>query len=342
MWTGSDVFVANSLVDMYVKCGSIKDAWRVFNKMASRDVVSWTAMILGHVQSGQGQKGLELFQQMQQEGVRPDSLTIVAVLNACPSVVTLEEGRCVHQQIIEHGWDSDVFVANSLIDMYAKCGSMEDAWRVFNKMPSRDVVTWTTILGGCAMHGHGKEALKLFEQMCKEGVQPDDITFVCLLSACRHTGLVDEGMHSFALMSTVYGISTKLEHYTCMVDLLGRAGHLQKAENMVMAMPCKPHMAAWMALLGACRIHGNMEIAECVAKRIMEMEPKNAAGYVLLSNIYTAAGSRRLCENVVQQRKGKGAKKQLGHTWIEVNNEVHAFVVEDQDHPQMIESHAEL
>ncbi len=127
----SDVFVANSLVDMYVKCGSIKDAWRVFNKMASQDVVSWTAMILEHVQSGQGQKGLELFQQMQQEGVQPDSLTIVAVLNACACVVKFEEGRCVHKQIIEHGWDSDVFVANSLIDMYARCGSMEDAWRVF-------------------------------------------------------------------------------------------------------------------------------------------------------------------------------------------------------------------
>jgi hypothetical protein len=177
------------------------------------------------------------------------------------------------------------------------------------------------------MHGHGKEALKHFEQMCKEGVQPDDITFVCLLSACSHTGLVDEGMHSFALMSTVYGISTKLEHDTCMVDLLGRAGQLQKAENMVVAMPCKPHMAAWMALVGACRIQGNMEMAECVAKRIIEMEPQNAAGYVLLSNIYTAAGNRHLCENVERQRKGKGAKKQLGHTWIEVNNEVHAFVV---------------
>ncbi len=338
----SDVFVANSLVDMYVKCGSIEDAWRVFNKMSSRDVITWTAMILGHVQSGQGKKGLELFRQMQQEGVRPDSVTIVAVLNACASVVALEEGRSVHQQIVEHGWDSEIFVMNSLIDMYAKCGSMEDAWRVFSKMPSRDVVTWTVILGGCAMHGHGKEALKLFEWMCEEGVQPDDVTFVCLLSACSHAGLVDEGMHCFAIMSTVYGISTKLEHYTCMVDLLGRAGHLQKAENMVMAMPCKPHVAAWMALLSACRIHGNVEMAERVAKRFLEMEPENAAGYVLLSNIYATVGSRHLCENVKHQRQEKGAKKQPVCTWIEVNNEVHTFVVDDQDRPQMIKIQAEL
>ncbi|CAM6049373.1 unnamed protein product [Sphagnum compactum] len=369
--------------DLYAKCGSIEDAWRVFNKMPSRnvvtwnamvlghvkcgqgqkalelfrqmqqegsvfnkmqsrDVVTWTAMILGHVKCGEGQKALELFRQMQQEGVRPDPVTFVGVLNACASVVALEEGRCVHQQIVEYGWDSDVFVVNSLVDMYAKCGSIEDAWRVFNRMPSQDVVTWNAILGGCAMHGHGKEALKYFERMCEEGVQPDDITFICLLSACSHAGLVDEGVHCFALMSIVYGISTKLEHYTCMVDLLSRAGHLQEAEKMVMAMPRKPQVAALMALLGACRIHGNMEMAERVAKQILEMEPENATGYVLLSNIYAAAGDRHLCENVERQRKEKGAKKEPGRTWIEVNNEVHMFVVEDRGHPQMIEIHAEL
>jgi pentatricopeptide repeat protein len=338
----SDVFLGSSLVDMYAKCGSMEDAQSVFNKMQSRDVVTWTAMILGHVKCGKGQKALELFRQMQQEGVRPDPVTFVGVLNACASLVALEEGRCVHQQIVEYGWDSDVFVVNSLVDMYAKCGSIEDAWRVFNRMPSRDVVTWNAILGGCAMHGHGKEALKHFERMCEEGVQPDDITFICLLSACSHAGLVDEGVRCFALMSTVYGISTKLEHYTCMVDLLSRAGHLQEAENMVMAMPCKPQVAALMALLSASRIHGNMEMAERVAKQILEMEPENATGYVLLSNICAAAGNRHLCENVERQRKEKGAKKEPGRTWIEVNNEVHMFVVEDQDHPQMIEIHAEL
>jgi pentatricopeptide repeat protein len=155
----SDVFVGSSLVDMYAKCGSIEDAWRVFNKMPSRDVVTWTAMILGHVKCQQGQKALELFRQMQWEGVWPNSVTFVGVLNACASVVALEEGRCAHEQIIERGWDSDVFVGSSLVDMYAKCGSMEDAWKMFNKMRSRDVVTWTAILGGCAMHGHGKDAL---------------------------------------------------------------------------------------------------------------------------------------------------------------------------------------
>jgi pentatricopeptide repeat protein len=204
------------------------------------------------------------------------------------------------------------------------------------------VVTWTVILGGCAIHGHGKKALKHFERMCEECVQPNDVTFVCLLSACSHEGLVDEGMWCYASMVTEYMISAKSEHYTCKFNLLGHASHLQEAENMVMAMPCEPHVSAWRALLSACRIHDNVEMAERVAKKILELEPDNAAGYVLLPNIYAAAGNRHLCENVEQQRKEKGVKKQPGCTWIEVNNEVHTFVVDDQDHAQMIEIHAEL
>ncbi len=198
--------------------------------------------------------------------------------------------------------ESDVFVGRSLVNMYAKCGSMEDAWRVFNKMPSRTVVTWNAILGGCAMNGHGKEALKYFEQMCAEGVQPDDTTFICLLSPCRHAGLVDEGMHCYPSMVTDYMVSAMFEYYTCMVDLLGHAGYLQEVENMVMAMCWKPHVGAWMALLGACRIHGNVEMAERVARRILEMEPDNVADYGLPSNIYAAGGNRHLCENVKLER----------------------------------------
>jgi len=160
----SNVFVESSLVDMYAKCGSLEDAWIVFNKMPVRNVVTWTSMILGHVQCGQGQKALGLFQEMKQEGVDPNFVTFVGVLNACASVFALEEGRCVHQEVIQSDLELDVFVRSSLVDVYAKCG-IDDAWRVLNKMPFRNVVTWNTIHGGCAMHGHGKEALKYFEQM---------------------------------------------------------------------------------------------------------------------------------------------------------------------------------
>ncbi len=194
---------------------------------------------------------------------------------------------------------------------------MEEAWRVFIKMPFRDVVTWNAILGGCAIHGHSKEILHHFEQMCEEGVLPDDITFVYLLSACNHAGLVDEDMHCHASMIMVYTISANLEHYTCMFKLLDHDGHLQEPENMIKAIPHKPDMAVWTTLIGAYRI--------------LELEPKNVSGYVLLSNIYAAAGTRHVCENVEQQRKERGVKK--GHTWIELNNEgAYEIVVDDQRH----------
>ncbi|CAM6018630.1 unnamed protein product, partial [Sphagnum balticum] len=289
--------------------------------MPSRNVVSWNAMILGNVKCGQGQKALELFQQMQPEGVPPDPVTFVGILNACASLQALEEGRHTHEQIIQNGCESNVFVGSSLvdmyakcgsmeeawrvfnklpscdvvswtaislIDMYAKCGSMEDAWRVFNRMPSRDVVTWTAMLNGFSMHGHGGEAIAHFEQMCEESIEINNITFVCLLSACSHAGLVYEGLCYFDSMNLVYRICPTVEHYTCMVDILGRAGYLHEAEDMIKTMTGEPSIAVWMALLGACRIHGDTEVGECIAKRVLEIDPGNFAGYVLLSNIYAA------------------------------------------------------
>jgi pentatricopeptide repeat protein len=338
----SDVFVENSFVDMYAKCGSMEDAWRVFCDMPLHDVVSWTAMILGYANCGQGEKALQLFQQMQQEGVQPNPVTFLGVLNACSSTVALEEGRRAHQQIIQCGCDSNVFVGNSLVDMYAKCGSMNDAYRVFQNMRSRDVVSWTALLRGFAMHGHAKEAIAHFEQMCGEGVEPDNVTFVCLLSACSHAGFVDEGLCFFESMGSVYNISARAAHYSCVVDLLGRAGHLCEAHDQIKTMSCEASASVWMALLGACRIHGNMDMGKYVAKQVLEVDPENAGGYVLLSNIYAAAGKWDLSENVQQLRKERGVKKHPGRTWIEVNNEVHSFVVNDQAHPQMIEIHAEL
>jgi len=264
----ADVKVSNSLIDMYAKCGSIEDAWRVFTKMVTHNVISWNAIILGYLKCGQGTKALELYQQMQSEGVQPDPVTFVGVLNACASVSALEEGRCIHKQIISSDCKFDVFVACSLIDMYSKCGSIEDAQRVFNKLPTRNLVSWNAMLGGYAMHGHAKEALEHFQQMCQEGVEVDKVTFVSLLSACSHVGLVDEGLCYFESMGSVYRISAIAEHYACMVDLLGRAGQLQEAENLIDMMSFKPSAFVWKALLGACRIHGNVEMGERIAECI--------------------------------------------------------------------------
>ncbi len=286
----SHVYVGNSLVDMYVKCGSMEDAWRLFNKMPIRTVVAWSALILGHVKCGQGEKALELFRQMQLEGVEPDPVTFVGVLNACASVAALEEGRRVEEQIIQSCCEYDVFVGNSLVNMYSKCGSIDDAFRVFNELPSRDIVSWNAMLGGYAMHGHAKEAIAHVQQMCEDGLEIDNVTFVSLLSACSHAGLVDEGLHYLESMSIVYSIPAKLEHYSCIVDLLGRAGHLDDAEDLIKMMPCEPSGSVWKALLGACRIHGNVEMGECIAKKVLELDPGNSASYVPLANIYAAAG----------------------------------------------------
>ncbi len=192
----SDVFVISGLVDMYAKCGSMEDAARVFYKMTSRDVVSWSAMLSGLVKSGQAQKALELYREMQWEGVQPNAVTFVGVLNVCASRAALEEGKCAHEQIIQSGLESDVFVGNSLVDMYAKCGMMEDAWTVFNRMPSQNVVSWTAMKLGHVKCGQGQKALDLFQQMQHENVEPNPVTFIGVHNACTSVAAIEEGRHA--------------------------------------------------------------------------------------------------------------------------------------------------
>ncbi|CAM6036960.1 unnamed protein product [Sphagnum compactum] len=339
----SDIYVGSSLVDMYAKCGHIEDARQVFDRMPTCDVVACNAMILGHVKCGQAERALELFQQMQSEGVEPVAITFVGVLNACASLMALEKGRQVHQQIRQCHFESNVFVASSLVDMYAKCGSIDDASYVFKRMPTRNVVVWSAMILGHVKCGQGQKALQLFQEMQHEGVEPNLVTFIGVLNAsCSHAGLVDEGVHFFESASLVYSVCAAVEHYACMVDLLGRAGCLDEAESLITTMPCEPSGSVWNALLGACRIYGNVEMGERIAKRVLESDPGNAAGYVLLSNIYAAAGKWDSSANVHRQRLERGVKKEPGRTWIEVNNEVHSFIVNDEEHPQISEIHAEL
>ncbi|CAM6092823.1 unnamed protein product [Calypogeia fissa] len=338
----SDEVVGSCLVDMYAKCGRIHDAVRVFKKMPTRTSVAWTAMISGYVNCGKQLKALELSRQMQLEGVKPSRFTFLAVLNACASVGALEEGRRVHKQIIQSGFEADVFVGSCLIDMYAKCGSIDDAQRVFDTMPLRDVVAWTAMLGGYAVHGHAKQALQHFERMRQDAVPINQITFVCLLTACRHAGLVDEGLQYFQCMGPVSSIVPSVEHYTCVIDLLGRAGRLHEAEDLIRGMSCKPDATVWMSLLSACRIHDNVLMGEQVATRVLELDPGNAASYILLSNIYASAGKWDSRAKIQRQRWKNSMKKDPGCTWIEVNSKVHTFTVHDQAHPQITEIHEVL
>ncbi|KAJ7241242.1 hypothetical protein O6H91_Y438100 [Diphasiastrum complanatum] len=288
----SDVVVGSTLVDMYAKCGCTEDARELFDNMSERDVVSWNAMIAGYAQNGLAQEALALFEQMKQEGVHPDNATFVLLLKACANLAALEQGKQLHSEIIERGFQSDVLVGSTLVGMYAKCGWTEDARELFDNMSERDVVSWTAMIAGYAQNGLAQEALTLFEQMQREGTKPNEVTYISVLSACAHSGLVDQGRYVFDSMCKNHGVTPTQEHYACMVDLLGRAGCLADAEHFINKMPIQPNSVVWMTLLGAARNHGHVEIGRRAFDGVVKLEPKNAAPYVLLSNIYAAAGRK--------------------------------------------------
>eukprot|EP01018_Ginkgo_biloba_P013193 Gb_32457 [translate_table: standard] len=368
-----DVFVESALVDMYAKCGNIEEARNVFDNMYERNAVSWTSMIAGYtknghvdealklfqempdqdtiswttiisgyVQNGQCVEALQLFQQMQLSGMKLAANTFASILPACTNLAALEQGMEIHEEIVRSGFASNIFVQNALIDMYAKCGNIKMAQDLFDKMPQRDVVSWTAMIAGYAMHGCGKEALKLFEQMQQSGTNPNHITLVCVLSACCHAGLVDKGRQYFNSMSQYYHVTPAMQHYVCMVDLLGRAGRLDEAHSFINNMPIKPDATVWSCLLSACRIHKNIELGEYVAERLFDLNPKNASPYVLLSNIYAAAGRWDDTEKLRRLMKDRKVKKLPGCSWIEVNKQVHSFLAGDRSHPQLQKIYVKL
>eukprot|EP01018_Ginkgo_biloba_P039390 Gb_11905 [translate_table: standard] len=337
-----DVVSWNAMIAGYGQNGQVTEALELFEKMPERDAVSWTAMIAVYAQNGLFDEALKLFQQLQQTGVRLQSDTFASVLPACAGLAALEHGKQVHEDIIRSGLQSDVFVGNALIDMYAKCGGIQNACHVFDKMPRRSVVSWTAMIGGYAMHGYGREALQLFKQMECSGTNPDHVTFLGVLAACCHAGLVDDGWQYFNCMSRYHNITPAMEHYCCMVDLLGRAGRLDDAQDFINKMPIKPGASVWGSLLAACRIHNNIELAECVAERLFELEPENAAPYVLLSNIYAAAGRWDDIEKVRKMMNERTINKKPGYSWIEVNKQVYSFLVGDKSHPQTQQIYAKL
>eukprot|EP01018_Ginkgo_biloba_P008632 Gb_28758 [translate_table: standard] len=331
----------NAIIAGYAQNGRVDEAMELFQKMPDQNVVSWNAMIAGYAQNGRFNEALKLFRQMPLTGVKPNSVTFASVVPACANLAVLELGKKVHEEIVRSGFQADIFVGNALVDMYAKCGSVEDAHKVFSKMHTRSVVSWSAMIVGYAMHGCGKEALQLFEQMQHSGIKPNNVTLVGVLSACCHAGLVNEGWQYFHRMRD-YAITPALEHFSCMVDLLGRAGHLDDAQDLIKKMPIKPDVAVWGSLLGACRVHTNIELGERVAECLFELEPENAAHYVMLSNIYAAASRWDDVEKVRKMMKEKRVKKVPGCSWIEVNNKVYAFLTGDRSHPQTQKIYAKL
>ncbi|XP_057813455.2 pentatricopeptide repeat-containing protein At4g21065 [Cryptomeria japonica] len=338
----SDISVPNALIDMYAKCGRLEKARELFDNMPQRDVVSWNAMTAGYAQNGFAEKALEIFKLMHLEGVKPDSTTFVSILPACAKMGALEQGMDIHQSVIESGFLSDVVVASALVDMYAKCGNVNTARDLFDNMPQRNLISWTAMIAGYAQNGFCKDAIKLFELMKHSGTLPDYVSFACVLLACSHAGLVSEGCKYFNVMNDSYCITPTIDHYVCMVDLLGRAGYLEETLNFIIKMPSKPVVVVWTCLLGACRTHKNIELGVFTATHLFELDPKNTSTYVLLSNIYAEVGRWGEVHMVRRLMEDKDIKKIPGCSWIEGHKMVEAFSVGDRSHPQTQEIYAKL
>ncbi|KDP32019.1 hypothetical protein JCGZ_12480 [Jatropha curcas] len=323
-----------AMITCYAKYGMVKEARKLFDGLQERDLVCWNVMIDAYVQHEQPNKGLVLFRQMMKAKVRPNEVTVLAVLSACGQIGALESGRWVHSYIQNNGIEINAHVGTALIDMYSKCGNLEDARLVFERMRYKDVVVWNSMIVGYATHGFSEDALQLFDEMCRLGYRPTDITFIGILSACGHAGLVSEGWRFFRSMRDEYGIKPKLEHHGCMVNLLGRAGHLKEAYELVKKMEIEPDPVLWGTLLGACRLHGNLVLGEEIAEFLISRNLANSGTYILLSNLYAAAGN---WEGVARMRtllKGSGIEKEPGCSSIELSNKVHEFLAGDSRHPK--------
>ncbi|WOL13223.1 pentatricopeptide repeat-containing protein [Canna indica] len=330
----SDVFVGNALVDMYSKCGHIDSAYKLFGKMPVRNIVSWNSMILGFVEIGEFSRALQLFRQMQCEGVQPDGFTLTGVLNSCASLGALDLGRWVHAYISRNGIRGDGIIGNALVNMYAKCGRIDQARKVFDEMSHKDVYTYTSMILGFAMHGRGEDALELFADMLRIGVKPNEVTFVGVLAACSHAGLVDVGLRFFENMSIEYGVTPQIEHYGCVVDMLGRAGLLEEAQEFILSMPVEPDAFIWGSLLGACKNYSEVALGETIMKQLVELEPDKEGAYVLMSNLYASSNRHDDGYRIRKTMRMNKVRKTPGCSLIEVEGIVHEFRKGDKSHPQ--------
>lgn len=331
----ADLGVGNTLMDAYAKCGDTTVSRKVFSTMSERDVISWNSIIAIYAQSGLSMEALETFYEMLlDKEVELNEVTLSTVLLACAHAGALQLGKCIHDKVIKMGLEENVFIGTSVVDMYCKCGRVEMARKVFNQMTEKNVKSWTAMISGYGMHGCAKEALEVFYEMQRDGVKPNYITFVSVLAACSHAGLLEEGRHWFQTMSQKFDVEPGVEHYGCMVDLLGRAGCLNEAYYLIKEMKITPDFVVWGALLAACKLHKNVELGEISARKLFELDPNNCGYYVLLSNLYADAGRWGDVEKMRIFMKGHGLVKPPGFSVVEVKGRAHVFLIGDRDHPQ--------
>lgn len=330
----ADITLLNTLVAMYSKCGDIASARYIFDCMNERSCVTWTVMIGGYSEKGDLDEALSLFHRMESAGEKPDMVTVVHLIAACGKVGALEVGKWIDDYTISNGLKNDVIVCNALLDMYAKCGSLGYAQNLFRTMNVKTVVSWTTLISGFALNGESQAGLDLFNQMLEFGMKPNHITFLAVLQACTHAGLLEKGWEIFDMMTMKYHINPGLDHYACMTDLLGRRGKLKEALEFIRDMPIEPDAGIWGALLSACKIHHNLEIGKYAAHNLFRLEPKAAAPYVEMANIYALAKEWNGVAAMRMKMKAMQVTKSPGQSLIQVDGKCCSFTVEDRFHAQ--------
>lgn len=339
----SDNFVANSLISMYSQSGRMEEAKKAFDVLFEKKLVSYNTLLDGYVKNMNSEAAFELFHQIEKNTeMVANVFTLTSLLSVAAYAGVGGKGEQIHARIIKAGLGSNQQICNALISMYSRCGNIEAASRVFDEMGDRNVISWTSIITGFAKHGFAKKALDMFYQMTEAGIKPNEITFIAILSACSHVGMVSEGKRYFEAMYTEYGVVPTMEHYACVVDLLGRSGFLVEALEFINSMPSMANSLIWRTLLGACIVHGNTEIGEHAAKMVVERDPDDPASYTLLSNLYASKGKWKDVQKIRENMKAKNLYKEAGCSWVETESGVHKFFVGDGSHTRAREIYAKL
>ncbi|XP_042504221.1 pentatricopeptide repeat-containing protein At3g49170, chloroplastic [Macadamia integrifolia] len=334
--------VGNAVISMYARSGRMEEARKAFDILFEKNMVSYNTILDGYAKNMNSKEAFELFHQSEIMEIGVSAFTFASLLSGAASIGSINKGEQLHARLLKAGFESNQCIGNALISMYSRCGNIEAASKVFNEMDDQNVISWSSMITGFAKHGYAREALKTFHEMVETGTKPNEITFIAVLSACSHVGMIPEGWKYFTSMHTEHGIIPRMEHYACMVDLLGRSGFFREALEFIYSMPFKADALVWRTLLGACQVHGNMDIGKQAAQHILELEPQDPAAYILLSNLYASIGQ---WDNVVEIRKSMKERKMIkeaGCSWIEIGNTVHKFHVGDTSHSRAREIYAEL
>ncbi|KAG4393409.1 hypothetical protein AAZX31_03G065100 [Glycine max] len=338
-----ETFIGNALTDMYSKSGDMVSASNVFQIHSDCiSIVSLTAIIDGYVEMDQIEKALSTFVDLRRRGIEPNEFTFTSLIKACANQAKLEHGSQLHGQVVKFNFKRDPFVSSTLVDMYGKCGLFDHSIQLFDEIENPDEIAWNTLVGVFSQHGLGRNAIETFNGMIHRGLKPNAVTFVNLLKGCSHAGMVEDGLNYFSSMEKIYGVVPKEEHYSCVIDLLGRAGKLKEAEDFINNMPFEPNVFGWCSFLGACKIHGDMERAKFAADKLMKLEPENSGAHVLLSNIYAKEKQWEDVQSLRKMIKDGNMNKLPGYSWVDIRNKTHVFGVEDWSHPQKKEIYEKL